>query len=262
LLGYYLDDAAVGFYNAALPTALLVTIPNSALGSLALPSLSELRENKGDAEQALKTLARWGFSLTFPTFLIMTLFASETLHLLFGKEYTIAGTALAILAFGNLFGAAVGQIGGFLKSANYTKIFFYGNTLSLTLNIALNIALIPYIGIVGAAIATATSSAFFTVIIVIATYRYEKIHPFDSKMLKTLLEGVLSFIATYIIFEQLFSPAPYFILIPAGIVFYGIYTLTFLKIGGLTEYDKEIIITTGRKAGFEEETEKIVKILT
>lgn len=262
LLGYYLNDAAVGFYNAALPTALLVTLPNSALGSLALPSLSELRENKGDAENALKTLARWGFALTFPTFLIMTLFASETLHLLFGKEYAVAGTALAILALGNLLGAAVGQLGGFLKSAGYTKTILYSNTASLVLNLIFNVLLIPSLGIIGAAIATASSTLLFVSLLIIQTYRREKIHPFHSKMLKTVLAGLVSFAATYLIFQQVFSPAPYYILIPAGVVFYGIYALVFLKIGGLTDYDREIIITTGRKMGLEEEVEKILDLLT
>ena len=262
LLGYYLNDAAVGFYNAALPTALLVTLPNSALGSLALPSLSELRENKGDAENALKTLARWGFALTFPTFLIMTLFSSETLHLLFGKEYTVAGTALAVLALGNLFNAAVGQLGGFLKSAGHTKTILYSNTISLVLNLALNILLIPSLGIVGAAIATASSTLLFVALLVFETYRHENIHPFHGKMLTTVIAGLTSFTATYLIFQQIFSPAPYLILIPAGVVFYAIYVLVFLKIGGLTKYDREIIITTGRKLGFEKEVEKILDLLT
>lgn len=262
LLGYFMDDTAVGFYNAALPTALLVILPTQALGSLALPSMSELDEKEdGDPEEALKTLARWGFSLTFPAFLIMALFSSETLHLLFGREYAVAGTALAVLAFGNLFNAAAGQVGGFLKSTNHTKVILYSNVVSLVLNLSLNLLLIPRMGIVGAAIATASSTALFIVLLIAEAYRREGIHPFHPRMLRSVAAGLLSLGVTYFVFEQL-SPNPYWILFPAGIVFFTIYVLTFLRIGGLTEYDREIVVTTGSKIGYEDETRRILDFLT
>jgi hypothetical protein len=81
-------------------------------------------------------------------------------------------------------------------------------------------------------------------------------------MLKALPAGAVSLASTYILFQQLYSPAPYWILIPAGITFMTVYTLIFLKIGGLTEYDKELIITSGRKIGKEDLTRKALAILT
>ena len=127
------------------------------------------------------------------------------------------------------------------------------------MNIALNILLIPLLGIIGAAIATASSTILMNILFLGESWRYEKIQPFSTDMLKTVLAGLLSLGIVYLIFEQIFTATPYWALIPAGILFFATYTLIFGKIGGLTEYDREIIITTGRKIGFEKETKKILE---
>lgn len=262
MLGYFLEDSAVGLYNAALPTAALIGIAASALGGLALPSFSELGAKKSDKSWALKTTTRWSFILTLPAFLLMLLFSDQLLHLLFGPTYAQAGTALAIIAFGNFYANATGQLNAYLKSDSHTKLMFYNTAANLTLNIILNLLLIPRIGILGAAIATAASTVFVNSLLLLETYRIEGTIPFNRQMVKAIPPGILSLGLTYIVFEQLFSPAPYWILIPAGITFMITYTLTLLKTGGLTEYDKEIIITTGRKIGRERETERILETLT
>lgn len=261
-LGYYMDSAAVGLYNAAYPTAVLILLPEKALGTLTLSSFSTQGAREGDQGMMLKTTARWVFMFTFPSFLIMSLFSGELLHLLFGSQYTQAGLALSILALGNLAASSTGHIADLLKSKGYTRAIFYNNFSNLILNVILNILLIPHLGIVGAAVATASSNIFVNILLAGETWRYEKINPFSKKIFKTLISGLLSLGITYLIFEQLSSPAPYWILVPAGIVFFSLYALILLKIGGLTDYDKEIIHTVGRKTGWEKEVRKLVNILT
>ncbi|MFB6193358.1 MAG: hypothetical protein ABEK00_03835 [Candidatus Nanohaloarchaea archaeon] len=41
-LGYFMEESTVGYYNAALPTAMLMMIPMKASDELALPSFSEI----------------------------------------------------------------------------------------------------------------------------------------------------------------------------------------------------------------------------
>lgn len=261
-IGYFMDQTAVGFYNAAYPTALILTIPVQAFGTLALTSFSELGAKGLSKDESLKTLTRWVFAMTFPAFLIMTLYAEELLTLLFGSEYATAGLALSIVAFGTMFSSALGKIGDILKSAGKTKIIFYNTTINMVLNIGLNILLIPIYGIVGAAIATAGSTVIMNIILALEAWKYEKVQPLSKNMLKTIFSGLTAITITYILFKQVFPITPLWAMIPAGITFLGLYTVIFGKIGGLKEYDKEIIITTGRKIGFEEETQKIINLLT
>ena len=261
-LGYYMSESAVGLYNAAFPTALLILIPHQAFGTLALSSFSELGSKKEEGlSSAMKTITNWTFALVFPTFLIMALFSEQIIQILFGKEYLAAAPALTILALGNLVNAAVGRVGSFMKSRGRTKILLYNSMVVLVVNIALNILLIPELGITGAAIATASSTILGNLIVFLMIWRYEKIVSLDRNMLKTLVAGILSLSLVYILIDNSFTTTPLWALIPSGIIFSITYLLLFLKTGGLKEYDKEIIITTGRKIGQEEKTRKIIDIL-
>lgn len=263
ILGYYLSDAAVGFYNAAYPTAMLILIPTQALGTLALTSLSELgSKDEGSLTDALKTMTNWIFALVFPSFLLMALFAEEVLMLLFGNEYTVAATALSILAFSNLIGASVGRLGSYLKSKGYTKIIFYNTIIIVTVNLALNIALIPKYGIVGAAIGTGISAVLGELLLLVETYRFEGITSFHRNMIKSIISGIIAISVTYLGVKSVFTATPTWALLPAGIIFGTLYLLLFFKIGGLTDYDKDIIISLGRKAKLEDETRKTLEKLT
>ncbi|PSH01323.1 MAG: hypothetical protein BRC26_03780, partial [Nanohaloarchaea archaeon QH_8_44_6] len=124
-LGYYMTDYEVGLYNAALPTAILILLPHQAIGSLAVSSFSELKErNREKLQESVSKTTHWAFSLIFPSFLLIALFSEQALQILFGSEYAQAGTALAILATGNLFSASAGKVGDFLKSQGHSKILF------------------------------------------------------------------------------------------------------------------------------------------
>lgn len=262
ILGYFMSDASVGLYNAAYPTAMLIMIPAQALGKLATSTLSEINHKEADSSSALKTLTHWSFATVFPLFLIMALFPRQSIQLIFGKQYTTAATALAILAFSNLVSAMVGQVNSFLKSRDHTKIFLYNTAFVVILNILLNIYLIPRHGINGAAIATAVSGIVGELLLFLETYRYEKIISLHKNMTKTLISGTIAITTTYLGLELLFTTTPYLALIPAAAIFLTLHTLIFLKIGGLTEYDKEIIITISDKAGLDEETRRILEKLS
>ena len=261
-LGYFLDQTAVGLYNAAYPIALILTLPDSALGILSLQNLSGMNARSEDQSNVIKTMTRWIFTLTFPLFILMALFPEKILTILFGSEYTSAATALVILAFSNLTEGATGKIGDILKSKGVTKILLYNTVLNLFFNLILNIYLIPRYGITGAAIATASSTIFVNILLISEGWIIDKINPFTKNMAKTLIAGTISLAAVYTVTELAFEYTPYWALIIAGGLFFGVYIIAFLKLGGLKEYDKEIILTTARKTGFEKETEKILDLLT
>jgi O-antigen/teichoic acid export membrane protein len=126
----------------------------------------------------------------------------------------------------------------------------------------LNIYLIPKYGITGAAIATATSAILAEVLLFVETYRYEDVISLHPKMLKTVVSGLVSITAVYLLVDNLFTATPYWALIPAGGLFFVTHLLIFLKIGGLTNYDREIILTLARKADMEEKVKTLLARLT
>jgi O-antigen/teichoic acid export membrane protein len=262
ILGYFMSETSVGLYNAALPTASLVIIPALAIGKLATTSFSELNQKEEGSGKALKTLTHWSFATVFPLSMIMILFPEQSIEIIFGKEYTSAATALAILVFSKLVSATVGNVNSFLKSKDYTKVFLYNTVFVVVVNVLLNIYLIPKLGINGAAIATAVSGIIGELLLFLETYRFEKVISLHRNMIKTLMSGTIAITATYLGLNLIFNTVPYLALIPAAGVFLTLHIIIFLKIGGLTEYDKEIIITIGNKAGLDKETRKILRTLS
>jgi O-antigen/teichoic acid export membrane protein len=261
-LGYFLDQSSVGLYNAAYPIALLLTLPDSALGMLSLENLSEMDAEDKDKSTVIKTMNHWIFALTLPAFLLMVLFPEKILEILFGNQFTGAALALIILAFGNLTEGATGKINDILKSKGITKVLLYNTALNLFLNLALNLYLIPRYGITGAAIATASSTIFVNIILISEGWLMAKINPFTKTMAKTLTSGLISLTVIYTGTELFFKYTPLWALTISGTLFLALYTLIFLKIGGLKEYDKEIILTMSRKIGEEEKVEKLLSLLT
>jgi O-antigen/teichoic acid export membrane protein len=263
LLGYYMTDFDVGLYNAALPTAMLILLPHQAIGSLAVTSFSELKErNEESIEDSLQTATYWTFSLVLPTFLIILLFSEQVLTLLFGSQYSQASLSLSILAVGYLIAASVGKTSGFLQSKGYTNYILYNNVAALILNILLNIALIPVYGIIGAAIATASSTILTNLLMFLEVWRKEQVitTPF-KKVTKIVIIGLVSIGLITFLDILLFVNTPFWFIFPATLLYYLTYGLIFLKLLGIQEEEKQVFLKVGEIIGQKEEIEKIVNLL-
>lgn len=261
-LGYYMGDDQVGFYNAALPTAILLTIPMKALGTVSLPSLSEQStESKDNVRSTLKTMERWTFSAAFPGFLLMALFSEEILNLLFGPEYLVASQALIILSFGYLFSAATGRIGDVVKTYEKTDILFKNTLGQFLLNIPLNILLIPQYGLIGAAIATTTSIVLVNIVLLIESQYLFQIHPFSKDLVKPVLASFIPLGVVYFLTKYFFETVPLWVLIPSGIIFGILYLTLLVLLKGLKQEDKGMLIELGEKAGLGDYAEKIADLI-
>lgn len=261
-LGYYLPESEVGFYNAALPTAMLILAPFQALSSLSLPSLSALREQgREELSSTLKTLARWSVTFTFPGFILMALFSSHILKLLFGSEYTISATAMTILAFGYMFQTATGHIGDILKTYERTDLLTKNTVAKLVLNIPLNIYLIPKFGIEGAAIATTLSIIFINLLTLVEASYLFNIHPFSFNIIRPLAATIPSLAATYFMLHLVFEHIPIWAMVPGFGLFGLLYAISLVGFGGLKEEDKPIIVGLGRRIKMEKEAKKLAEIV-
>lgn len=262
-IGYFMSDTSVGFYNAALPTALLIMLPYQALKSLVLPSMSELANRNEDEEfsDTLKTVTRWTTILGFPAFIIMFLFSDQVLHILFGAEYRQASSALVILAAGYLFSSSIGHLDEAIKSISETSLLLKNSIANLALNIVLNIVLIPIYGIVGAAIATTTSIIFVNLLLILEMYYIRKIHPFSRSIWKPIAASLPGLFLVYFGLKYIFEVVPIWALIPGAMLYGTLYTIILIAVGGLNEEDRSIIVGAFRKIGREELGEKTADLV-
>lgn len=159
LLGYFLDSQNVGVYDAAFTLSYLIFLVYGVTSYMFLPAFSELH-SEGDhsgMKSTIKKASLLTVLLTLPGYLLFLAFPEQVLALLYGAGYGPGALSLQILATGLLVHTSLGLSQQALIAMGKTKTIMIGNTAAALLNIALNILLIPLLGIEGAAIASAIS---------------------------------------------------------------------------------------------------------
>ena len=241
MLGYFKTPDVVGLYNAALPLAQLIPIVLGSMGFLYVPIASQLYSQNlmNEMRRNYAILTKWMFSLTLPLFLIIFLFPETVLNILFGSRYIQADTALQILALGMFIHTFLGLNGATLMTAGKTRFLMWTSLTGAIMNITLNIFLIPPLGIIGAAIASASSLAMINSLNSTRLYLLFRIHPFTKNYIKPILTSVLLVFIIFTFVKSVVSIIPFWLLLMLFIIFLGAYGLSIL----LTKsFDKEDIM--------------------
>jgi len=261
MLGYFLTDSQVGIYNVALPIAGLIKLPYKALGKLALPSVAEAKEyDEKQIPSLIKTLTRWNIAVAFPGFVLAALFSEQMIRLLFGSQYVAGATVLIVLAFGRFFTGATGQMGSVINTYEENQIIFKNSFAKFFLNIGLNLLLIPWIGILGAAVATAGTTVFMNLLIVAEVYYMKRIHPFSIDGFKPVLACFPGIVLVYTVLELAFEQVPVWTLLPGGLAFGILYIVSLIYLKGIKPEDRGIIVGIGRRIEQEEKAKKFADI--
>lgn len=158
LVGLMLDLESAGLYFNAFRTAGLMTLFTFAIELVIAPMVAEHYHARDMRKaQAITALCAWaGFVFSLAIFAGFAFFGDEILSL-FGPTYTEGWLILMLLAFGLLFDAATGpsKIVMMMTGHERAYVVIFG---SITLvGIAVQFAIIPVFGIVGAAAANMVS---------------------------------------------------------------------------------------------------------
>lgn len=252
----------VGIYNVARPTANLLVIAPFAFGSLFLPVITGLyaQEKLEEMKSLLKTVTRWIFALIFPALLFTLLFSEEILSVMFGSEYAIGASTLAILSIGIFMVSFFGPVKSILESIGKTKYIFLNTVISSLANVLLNLFLIPFFGasgmaVVGAALATATAYFLWNALAFAEVFYFTRLHPYSRSYAAPSIAAVAS-IALFFFAKPLVPyipsfafPIDFLILAGLGIAFLAIYALVFLILRGLQPEDLDMLKMIEKKSG-------------
>ena len=200
IIGFLLDDKAVGLYSAATKIYRLPSAITNSLSNVLLPTLS-VAFAINDTEQIKKTL-RYGVNflslIGFPCVAGLIIFSKEIIGLSSSDQYISAATTLSILGvsyLATLFGMVVTN---FIIIANKKdKVCFWSCLVSAIINIVLNFIFIPIYGIVAAAFTTALSN----IVVVLIELPYIKRGLFDRSVISVIIKPL---IATIILVGWLF----------------------------------------------------------
>jgi len=201
-IGMLRSLAEVGLYNAAHPIADFINISMGALLIIYVPITTGLYAKGAFSEirRHYYILTKWVNLTSLPLFLTIFLFPQFYLNFLFGSDYVLASKALQVLAVGWIISNFLGPNGVTLVAIGQTRFLMWASMAAAVMNIILNALLIPPMGIVGAAIATAISINFHCIIRQLKVRSLLKINLISRNYLKpTIISVSLILIIWYLI---------------------------------------------------------------
>jgi O-antigen/teichoic acid export membrane protein len=166
LLGALRGTSEAGVYSVALRVATLITFGLDAVLVIASPLISELhaKQRKEDLQHAIRLIA-WGMlAYALPVFLGIA-GGGWWLLSIFGEGFTAGRWTLTILAGGQLVDALCGPVNAVLMMTGHAGTSARILTATALLNLVLNLALVPWLGMEGAAIAAAGTKMTWNVIL-------------------------------------------------------------------------------------------------
>lgn len=159
MLGSLKGAHDAGIYAIASRAAALVPFVAGAANLTLGPRIARLYHAGDHAllQRMLGAAARRVFVVTLPLAILLVAAAWWLLYYLFGADFTPAARPLQILAGAQLAAIGFGSVGTILTMAGHERLSMAGVGIAVTLNIVLNVILIPRLGPEGAAIATGSS---------------------------------------------------------------------------------------------------------
>lgn len=184
LVGALAGLAEAAIYTAATRFLVLGQLAGTSVSRAVQPKLARAI-SKGDhdsAQSMYRSATAWLVLLVWPFYLVLA-FASEPLLRLFGSEYEAGASVVVILALTMLVATACGMVDVVLTMAGRTTWNLYNVLVALVVNVALDLILIPDLGILGAALGWAAAILVANLLPLIQIASVLRTHPFGRATL-------------------------------------------------------------------------------
>ncbi len=154
LLNYLISPATTGIYVIAVQIAERLWQLSQAVSTVILPRLSELSANEEQRKKITPIVCKSVLMATLLTALLVACIARPLISIFFGKSYLQAFSALLLLLPGIVAGSGSRILANDIAARGRPDLNMYFSILTVTINIAGNLYLIPRYSLLGAAIAT------------------------------------------------------------------------------------------------------------
>jgi len=222
MIQWLIGPASVGHYQAALKLIQLGLIIPYLFNVALYPIQATLQNNPQTHIILIRKALRGAYLIGLPAILMGFLFAKPLFLFIFGANYAFGIWAFKILLLGLLIDFGLGTINNALFVVKQEKKSLLISSIAITLNILINIALIPTLGILGAAIGTLLAKSvdvFWSTRLLCKTLQTQTLRPHQLHMI--LLYAALPAITSLISYH-------YLTLIPSlsiGIIVYALLLL-------------------------------------
>lgn len=206
LIGFFLTPSDVGIYRTSVEVSLFLILIFGAFNTIFAPFAADLYHKKeiNKLDGIFKITTKWIFYLTIPIFIIIISLSQEILKI-FGPEFILGSNVLILLAVSQFINASTGNVAMALIMSGREKLELLNTLLIASINIILNILLIPIYGIFGAAISTGFSIISINLLRLIEVYFILKIFPYDKKIFKGIVAGFVTFVLIFLLKRYLLN---------------------------------------------------------
>jgi len=168
LIGVFLSSADAGVYHASFRLAELIILAHAAAIVVIEPQVAKLYHLRARTElqDKITSTTRLVFLVSLPIAAAMMIWGSWLLTL-FGPEFSRAAPALTILAASQVINSAFGYPAMLLIMANKASEVLRIYMLGVSINLGLNILLLPSFGITGSAWAALCSILITQILLMI-----------------------------------------------------------------------------------------------
>jgi O-antigen/teichoic acid export membrane protein len=198
VLAAFATSREVGIYSAAARAAQVILLFIISVSLMFSPFVADLyaRGEREKLDRLYKQLTRWTLAVTLPLFIVLAVTPASALQL-FGAEFGAGADALAILLLGQLVNVATGTVGFILIMVGRTGWDLVVYAASVAFDIAAAVLLISGLdlGIVGAAIAGASTMALSKLARLYLVWRFVRIQPYTRDYLLLLAPTAAGFAA-------------------------------------------------------------------
>lgn len=154
LLNVLISPAVTGIYVVAVQIVERLWLLSQSISTVILPRLSELSADEEKRKQLTPVICRTVTVVTLLGAILLIFIAYPFITIFFGKEYVQAVPALICLLPGIVAGAGARILANDIAARKRPELNMYFSMVVVTVNVAGNVLLIPWYGLVGAAIAT------------------------------------------------------------------------------------------------------------
>ncbi len=183
MIKHMMDETALGYYGAAVSCASMTAFVFSAIIDSFRPSVLECDPGSEDFEKRLATLFSVIIYFSLAQSVLMTIFADVIVGIIYGAAYGPAASALRIVVWYTTFSYLGAVRGVWMLATRNQKHLWKINLSGALANVAMNAALIPAMGIHGAALASLITQFFTNVI---TGFILKPVRPCNTVMLKSL----------------------------------------------------------------------------
>jgi O-antigen/teichoic acid export membrane protein len=239
ILSFFNTPKIVGYYSAVYPIANLIPVLMSAVAFTTFPFFCQLyaKYDLAAINQTYKQITKLLIIISFPLFLAFFVFPKPVITLFFGSQFVPACPALRIIVLATFLLITMGPTDTVLQAAGKTKFLMYAGIAGFIVNICLNLIFIPWLGMIGAAIAYLLGRNTIYLIQSIKINHLMRMHFYDIQHIKLLIILSCLLIMSNLITQN--ANQSYVFVFTFLILFFPIYLVVFIgfTIIGKTEWD-------------------------